>query len=1345
MKPMFTLPLLADVGSHAAGSRARPLHVGLGVLLALVATSACSDAETASCPAGTTLDSAGTACVAMASAPGAHSGSVVDRVDMGHVSFTQIDVPDVLKASYPQKRSLSVTNNTAEAWGPFMLRAAISKRCVGELNGYLNHLDRDDVGCTNTCATANNGACDDGWPGPHDGACQPGTDCADCGVRGSEWMCKEAPLGAGDTQTSCAARGCLKLDGAACQCDPLCRERGDCCSDYANSCPRSSSCQTHEYCESQVGMCHPEVFTLGSAMVRGLAAGASQLVELELSLPPNWTDEGDYAFMILFDEEPLVIDGAGNVAHDPDVPKPLPGMTPFHLASAVFVHETEIRTQVDPPTIDADIKLATNMLELDDSMMSTRPALVANMSFSSLGMPAHETTWVSWKLKLPGHKLDRGTYDAASPSGEYDAERTFVLAADVVGTKFGADFILAMGGKPSVPQGVFVDRSSNQTAREGTTVDRVYALHLHRTDVGALGETLKLRSANPGLNGNDEIEGMLVTEVVTTYKGDTLRRVFETPVVFKAPEVAFEDAPTNTVPKVAKPLDLTVPGDVANDVFPDVLEEYPEVDHITPTWYKSYGGPWLGAEAQVRNFTSKGRYQDAVVRQNFVADNFLRIYLFNFRDGAGNPQPFPLLEIAAHVDQGTYGRDSIQENVANAMVRVPATRSDILPGLVAIATGDASVFDMLSNTLLDADMADRECETVDGVETCQILTKGDDAPPDYLATINGTQGYDEEPDAEGPPEEEDPDLALNISPGEITVEYTREKEKRVCKPIPEIGPFCVTGKLSASFGVGIRGTLAFFRETYPVYDPLEQPEIFQGVQASLGPTMSASATASGTLSLLVTGITLSGTVTFIDAELVPTLRLGLAQELKTQGVPEPCWRRNTGRVQFLGPASLKIMYGSVDLEAWVGLYIETFFGDIDLRQKVLDFTLYEFPPLVDLQWELWNTSVDFRKEGLCPGLDTAGTRWASPLGCKSVKGEDSYCPKGMGGDGWDTRYNYAKRLYTGPSQCGRLVIEGNLEPHGFDKKLEALIGDYVEVETGPSTQRAGGGVALTNPNYTCARYNRDTREFSRAAGTVVCGQFDSDDAQRATTAHHWKYSGEFNNFTLDFCKQAPSEYFRWVVLKLRSDSVLANKGLAVRLETQEGIEQSVYSKGGWESSALVEPWVGHPEELDFAYQNDYFAATRVAAFNDAPFAKTVSAPFTATDAAATEWLWPPYTTRSGARFSPTFARFRRPFLAVSDEYYVRIYCAPGLQCMASVTPPLPSKLLVSNTGLQPPQAFQYQQDGKFHLGTGGNELKVRTRRGEPHLLYIEARNLNNNYDPGNPPWQGVAVMMKPVE
>ena len=43
--------------------------------------------------------------------------------------------------------------------------------------------DTDTFACTNTCSSAGNGTCDDGGPGSAYDACQPGTDCTDCGVR----------------------------------------------------------------------------------------------------------------------------------------------------------------------------------------------------------------------------------------------------------------------------------------------------------------------------------------------------------------------------------------------------------------------------------------------------------------------------------------------------------------------------------------------------------------------------------------------------------------------------------------------------------------------------------------------------------------------------------------------------------------------------------------------------------------------------------------------------------------------------------------------------------------------------------------------------------------------------------------------------------------------------------------------------------------------------------------------------------------------------------------------------------------------------------------------------------
>lgn len=1350
----------------------RRRRLALGCLSALVII-ACHPEDGPVCSDGMRFDAEQGACIGPPTAPGTYAVTV-GEADLGFVIFKNIEVPDSIKASYPQRRSLTIQNPTDEDWGPFTMRVALSKRWPDKINGYLNHVDADYKACADACT-------------PGDADCASG-----CLTQGENWGCNERadPAGGDPTYT----------------------------------------CQKDERCDTAIMMCHPETETISSFFVEGLAAGASIDVDYQLSLPANWTDEDDFTYLIFFDEEDLIVEedsslldenGAPTkfVARDPDAPDPAPGANNFHLATAVYVHPDQIQVEVDDPTIDGQLKVATSMLELDDTLFSTRPAFVANLTLSSLGLPLWNPALVEFSLKLPGHEIVRGDahqvrqygaslppgvsppgpndpYDAQFPNGSYNAERTFKLQTGIPGGQGKGDLIFPVADvQPAIPQGIFVE-GEGEKPREGTVVDRTYALHLDRNDVASLAETLKLRAANQTLDNQGQIAGTLQAKISYSYKGRPVEKVIETPVVFKAPEVALNDDGT---PRVYQRLDTTTPNlpDVAG--IPDELptdgaslapenqwvSQGWEVDHITPTWYKRWGGPWLGAEAQVKNFTAKFRYKDAVVRQAMVADDFLRVLLLNLHDSNGNELPFPLLHIDGVVDWGSLNRNALGDNQAKLSVKVPASFDQLAQNVADAILDGTPLLDALTNTLVDLDLTN-ECmvsETEPGLETCSLIPEADDEPPDYLPTLDVGEGYDEQASAEEEAADEEAGEEPKIAPGYALVEYVREKSKKLCKPIPEVGPFCVKGTLTAGAGLGIVHSVDLFRKQYPTYPGADFPEIYQGVQASIGPKLLVSASASGELSLLVMGVTLTGTIVFIEASLEPTLRVGLAQEL-VGAAPNHCWRRNTGRVAFLGPAYLDVMQGNVKLEAWAGLVVDLgFLGTIDLRRKVVDFTLYEFGPLASFSWELWNESVDFRGEGLCPDLDTAGLRFATPIGCKTVSGEDGYCPKAEDADGYDASKTYSERLYTGPSGCGTLIIDGNLEPYGLDEKLGKTIGDYVEISTGPTDSdldAQGYVTALSNPGYPCAVYRKDQRVFDPSRGSVVCGKFGTEPAV-INGARQWRYSGEFNDFRLDFCKDNPDEKYRWVEVSVVTDNLLNTKGLAVRLEPQEGREGLIRSAANWEVSARPNvPFIGHYDALGFKPVSgpDPFGAARVARtgtgshwaptqkFGDTVYYTEVpvqvAAPFTAAEADGLQWIWNHLDGSEQGNLPPGetygFAAMRRPFIATSDAYYVRVYCFGGIECRAKLSTDEHggfAPFLKTVDGGQE-EWFNYVSDGVvFKQANGVDEKVVRTRRGEPHLLYIEARHDNNHprpswnadYSPGPDEYgekRGVAVLMKPV-
>jgi hypothetical protein len=118
-----------------------------------------------------------------------------------------------------------------------------------------------DALCTDTCAFANDGECDDGGPGALYAECALGTDCGDCGPR--EASCTPDCAGRACGDDGCGGT-CGSCGGGACDPDGQCREAG-CgggmvqCSDLTGSrrdqCTSTSGCTPVEVCYGATREC----------------------------------------------------------------------------------------------------------------------------------------------------------------------------------------------------------------------------------------------------------------------------------------------------------------------------------------------------------------------------------------------------------------------------------------------------------------------------------------------------------------------------------------------------------------------------------------------------------------------------------------------------------------------------------------------------------------------------------------------------------------------------------------------------------------------------------------------------------------------------------------------------------------------------------------------------------------------------------------------------------------------------------------------------------------------------------------------------------------------------------
>ncbi|MGE0791045.1 MAG: hypothetical protein AB7S26_35565 [Sandaracinaceae bacterium] len=208
------------IGSPCDGS-ATSCQTGLPGSRCLVPSGETSGMCVSSC-AGTCPDRAGFASTFCVSLDSGASGSCVPMAESGvcAAGFEARLMPRYIGSSGAAARNATVCVPPAMPVEPMML-------------------------CNDTCASASNGACEDGGMDSTFSDCRFGTDCADCGPRDP----RDEPMSCLDVRTSCASGTCCG--------DLSCRDgvtfSQQCCVEAGQMCTSSSQCCGSMACSS--GMC----------------------------------------------------------------------------------------------------------------------------------------------------------------------------------------------------------------------------------------------------------------------------------------------------------------------------------------------------------------------------------------------------------------------------------------------------------------------------------------------------------------------------------------------------------------------------------------------------------------------------------------------------------------------------------------------------------------------------------------------------------------------------------------------------------------------------------------------------------------------------------------------------------------------------------------------------------------------------------------------------------------------------------------------------------------------------------------------------------------------------------
>lgn len=1043
------------------------------------------------------------------------------------------------------------------------------------------------------------------------------------------------------------------------------------------------SCSSGYYCHPVSKLCFLKLNPVAAFSVESIPAGTSVTKTYKISLPADWKSDAGASSMrlvYLIGEESLIYNANGEVIENPDATSTLPtNQDSIVRAKGVLqAGPTNVIVPIDPDLAMVSARLDNTSFELDNSPDNSKPELVLHARIKAIGADLRAQTRVKITLLLPG--MVQITCGSASglENYNYTRERTIPLTVDDISSETRAcGYGTCLVTTPLDPSCFKTKTCTSDTVvmKSGEEKDVTFRLHVSEASKKLLSDTLNHRDLHPDLNKFDELPGKLQISIDYENKfGSPTSASLD--VVFMPPEQT----------RSASASDGTEPTDTLsdeNDLFASDYSDglYPEKDNLTPTLYNSFGSDWAGASYQLKNISSKERLYQAVVKQAFVADNFFKLSLFQF--------DLYLLKASADIDFGT--RRALSTNVATGEIMVPQliSNEDIANAIFSLNPGGLQ----LMNTLLAFDFDGTKCTDENDLEHCTIIG-GNDSAVEW-------------------------DTSIDMPSNNYSVDYQASESQAFCE-----GPLCFVASMEVTFTAGIEGTLGIFR------DKTQAPEYVTGFEVTLGPYATADGSASGELSVILASIAIIGEVNFLDARFTPTVRFGVAQKLNATSNP-PCWWTNNGRIEFSGPASLKTLSGDVRVEAYVGREIDLGFYTIDLKEKVFEFTLVSWDSVYSNDWMLWKEIKNFSGgPGLCTDAPNPDITWKTPIGCKSLTGADGYCPLAIpyAKNGSPVKASelplnyhggYAGRFYLGPSQCGTLIVSGNVERWNTGNCNPGDAFNLTFGPLGPSIAQqvvfegtpAKSGIHPENIND--CRWETSTDSGTTiTGGTMFCG--DGNMRRQMRNYIEGPYSGQFNETRFTYCPSDTSrERYRYIDMFLKTDASTSLTGLTVKMESQEGAESAVYSDERWWAVDLpnhdrftTDDW----KFKDGDPNRDFRRATSAGTLYSAPWYATASSPFDANDAHQAKWIWAsnPSTAPYG------WVSFRRPFLAAKSSYSVQLRC--DNECKVYID----GKAVGGNKAWNVPSNFT-----------------VTTDINRMHMIAVEARN-----DDPNGGWAGMNFMMK---
>jgi len=747
------------------------------------------------------------------------------------------------------------------------------------------------------------------------------------------------------------------------------------------ACADDSECPTSTFCDQAEGFCRLDPVPIGSLIIEGLASGETRAIDYDLALPSYFSEaqNGLYGLMFSVNEVALVRteDEAGNVSYLEDPEHPLGSEDPTERAAALFGASTVIVGEADKPNLRVLSAAVDN--NSFDAAPRAQPIFTVSARLSAQGKDVTANVRSRFELKLAGHVIDVAGQDlgeayflenggdfATAPETTtyvYDEDRTFQLRIDA-----GSDGS-TLGALEWQPQCTNDDCTTQVTVENDIGRDGSFALRLSPLDQRLLSMTTALRSLNPGLDDNDELQGTLRMVVETDedeyqVNGTPLLadNEEELDVVFLAPPAGRDADPD---------VDSEIPEVEGDQVVPNAAAPGPylEVDNLTPTWTWSVGNEWVGANAQILNRTTKQRYAGAVISQDVTTDNFARINAIK--------NSIDIVALQGTIEWGTQ-RTMTQNKASGRLVLMGTTYMDInfQPGI--------------------------QCNIEDNFETCMVLAG------EFRPRKN-----------EGVP-------TRTPRPKKRTyLNYQRSREFYF-----QLGPIPFVIEISVSAGLGMRGTVAFVQDRSA--NDADGTAVTTGLQVTMGPVLDAGGSVFGGLNLAVTRVGIRGAVTFASVEFQPSVLVGWTQEIDEKGNTDPaddCWKMNTGQIRWEGPLTVTVLSGDISVIAEGGICgCVPWVGCACAWGEIFSFTIVRIPPAYTNTWMLFQSTYDFANgPGMCTpppagGLGVGAT-WNSPRvsGCNDWSGAASYCNNANGTG------SYAADFARPANTCGALVINGSTE------------------------------------------------------------------------------------------------------------------------------------------------------------------------------------------------------------------------------------------------------------------------------------------------------------------------------